>query len=126
MKKMAWVKKHEDWTLDQWNSVLKSDSKLETFGSTCHVLFEVQKKVSSHTVSHCEALRGMCDDMLVILLVTILMIYSIQDARQTYGTIISLEQQDNDPTPSGYKDSLTKEKSHGVQHQMTWSPQSPP
>ena len=33
-KRLAWAKKHEQWTLDQWKSVLWSDEpKLENFGS---------------------------------------------------------------------------------------------
>ena len=32
-KRLAWAKKHEQWTLDQWKSVLWSDeSKYEIFG----------------------------------------------------------------------------------------------
>jgi hypothetical protein len=34
MKRFAWAKKHEQWTVDQWKSVLWSDEyKLEIFGS---------------------------------------------------------------------------------------------
>ena len=34
MKRLAWAKKHEQWTLDQWKSVLWSDeSKFEIFCS---------------------------------------------------------------------------------------------
>ncbi len=37
-KRIAWVKKHEEWTVHQWNSVLWSDeSKFEIFGSTHRV-----------------------------------------------------------------------------------------
>ena len=33
-KRVVWVKKHEQWTLDRWKSVLWSDeSKFEIFGS---------------------------------------------------------------------------------------------
>ena len=39
MKRLAWAKKHGQWTLDWWKSVLLSDeSKFEIFVSNCHVL----------------------------------------------------------------------------------------
>ena len=35
-KRLAWAKKHEQWTLDRWKSVLWSDeSNFEIFGSNC-------------------------------------------------------------------------------------------
>ena len=38
-KRLAWAKKHEQWTLDQWKSVLWSDeSKFEIFGSNRCIL----------------------------------------------------------------------------------------
>ena len=37
-KRLAWAKKHEQWTLDRWKSVLRVDeSKFELFGSNRHV-----------------------------------------------------------------------------------------
>ena len=37
-KRLAWAKKHKQWTLDRCKSVLWSDeSKFEIFGSNCHV-----------------------------------------------------------------------------------------
>ena len=43
-KRLVWVKKHEQWTLDQWKSVLRSDeSKFEIFGSK-HRLSETQSR----------------------------------------------------------------------------------
>ena len=37
-KRLAWSKKHEQWTLDQWKCVLWADKpKLDIFGSNCRV-----------------------------------------------------------------------------------------
>jgi hypothetical protein len=37
-KRLAWAKKHKQWTLDWWKSALWSDeSKFEMFGSSCSV-----------------------------------------------------------------------------------------
>ena len=50
-KRLDWAKKHEQWILDRWKSVLWSDdSKLEIFGS------------------HCEAWRRRCDGALLVTL----------------------------------------------------------
>ena len=36
-KRTAWAKRHKEWTLDPWKSVLESDeSTFEIFGSQCH------------------------------------------------------------------------------------------
>ena len=43
-KRLAWDKKHEQWTLDRWKSVLWADeSKCEMFGSN-HCLCEMQSR----------------------------------------------------------------------------------
>ena len=43
-KKLAWAKKHKQWTLDRWKSVLWSnESNLEVFGSNLHV-FVTQRR----------------------------------------------------------------------------------
>jgi hypothetical protein len=43
-KRLAWAKKHEQWTFDRWKSVLWSDeSKFEIFGSKRGV-FETQSR----------------------------------------------------------------------------------
>jgi hypothetical protein len=50
--KLAWAKKHEQWTLDWWKSVLWSDeSKFEIFGST-RCLF-VRRRVGERMISAC-------------------------------------------------------------------------
>ena len=49
--KLAWAKKHEQWTLDQWKSVLWSDeSKYEIFGSNRCVLWDT---VGERMISAC-------------------------------------------------------------------------
>ena len=51
-KRLAWAKKHEQWTLDPWKSVLWSDeSKLEIFGSN-HCVF-VRSRVGEWMISTC-------------------------------------------------------------------------
>ena len=51
-KRLAWAKKHEQWTLDQWKSVLWSDEpKFEIFGSNRHVF--VRRRVGERTISTC-------------------------------------------------------------------------
>ena len=51
-KRLAWAKKHEQWTLDQWKSVLWSDeSKFEIFGSNRHVF--VLRRVVERMISPC-------------------------------------------------------------------------
>ena len=44
-KRFVWAKKHKEWTLDQWKSVLWSDeSKFEIFGSNrCVFVFDAEK-----------------------------------------------------------------------------------
>ena len=51
-KRLAWVKKHEQWTLDWWKSVLWSDeSKFLIFGSNRRVF--VRRKVGEQMISTC-------------------------------------------------------------------------
>ena len=51
-KRLAWAKKHEQWTLDRWKSVLWSDeSKFEIFGSN-HRVF-VRHRVGEWMISAC-------------------------------------------------------------------------
>uniref|UniRef100_A0AAZ3PM41 Paired domain-containing protein n=1 Tax=Oncorhynchus tshawytscha TaxID=74940 RepID=A0AAZ3PM41_ONCTS len=51
-KRLAWAKKHEQWTLDQWKSVIWSDeSKLEIFGSNRCVF--VRRRVGERMISAC-------------------------------------------------------------------------
>jgi hypothetical protein len=48
-KKLAWAKKHKQWTLDRWKLVL--ESKLEIFGSN-HCVF-VRRSVGERMISAC-------------------------------------------------------------------------
>ena len=51
-KRFVLAKKHKEWTLDQWKSVFCSDeSKIEIFGSTCHVF--VWRRKGERMVSTC-------------------------------------------------------------------------
>ena len=51
-KRLAWAKKHKQWTLDQWKYVLWSDeSKLEMFGSNLCVF--VRRGVCKLMISTC-------------------------------------------------------------------------
>ena len=51
-KRLVWAKKHEQWTLDQWKSVLWSDvSKFAIFGSN-HRVF-VRCRVGERMISTC-------------------------------------------------------------------------
>ena len=70
-KRLAWAKKHDQWTLDQWKSVLWSDeSKFEIFGSN-HRVF-VRRRVGERMISACdshrEAWRRRCDGVWVLCL----------------------------------------------------------
>jgi hypothetical protein len=52
IKRLAWAKKHEQWTLDWWKSVPSSDeSKFEIFGSNHHVF--VRRRVGEQMISTC-------------------------------------------------------------------------
>ena len=48
-KRLAWAKKHEQWTLDRWKSVLWSKS--EIFGSNRSVF--VRRRVGEWMISAC-------------------------------------------------------------------------
>jgi hypothetical protein len=51
-KRLTWAKKHEQWTLDLWKSVLWSDeSKFEIFGSNLCVF--VRRSVGEQMISSC-------------------------------------------------------------------------
>ena len=51
-KRLAWAKKHEQWTLDWWKSVLWSDeSKIGIFGSNRRVF--VRRRVGERMISVC-------------------------------------------------------------------------
>ena len=67
-KRLAWDKKHEQWTLDRWKSVLCADeSKCEMFGSNHHVF--VRRRVGDYLCmcgSHHEAWRRRCGGALLV------------------------------------------------------------
>ena len=49
-KRLVWPKKHEQWTLDRWKTVLWSDeSKFDIFGSNRHVF--VRRIVGERRIS---------------------------------------------------------------------------
>ena len=51
-KRLAWAKKHKQWTLDWWKSVRWSDeSKFKIFGSNCHVF--VRRRLDEQMISAC-------------------------------------------------------------------------
>jgi hypothetical protein len=51
-KRLAWLKKQEQWTLDRWKSVLWShESKFEIFGSILRVF--VRRRVGERMISTC-------------------------------------------------------------------------
>ena len=51
-KRLAWAKKHEQWTADWWKSVLWSDeSKFENVDSNLHVF--VRRRVGDRIFSAC-------------------------------------------------------------------------
>ena len=51
-KRLAWAKKHEQWTLDQWKSVLRFDeSKFEIFCSNRRIF--VKRRVGERMISAC-------------------------------------------------------------------------
>jgi hypothetical protein len=51
-KRFAWAKKHEQWIIDRWKSVLWSDeSKFYIFGSECRVF--VRRRVGERMISAC-------------------------------------------------------------------------
>ena len=52
MKRLAWAKKHEQWTLDWWKSVQWSDeSKCDIFGPNRSVF--VRRRVGEWMISAC-------------------------------------------------------------------------
>ena len=69
-KRLAWAKKHDQWTLDRWKSVLWSDeSKFDIFGSNSRVF--VRRRVGERRISACvvhEAWRRRCDGVLLVTL----------------------------------------------------------
>jgi hypothetical protein len=53
-RRLAWAKKHEQWTLDQWKSVLWSESKFEIFASNRRVFVRCrvgERMISAFVVS---------------------------------------------------------------------------
>ena len=62
MKRFALAKKHEQWTLDWWYSVLWSDeSKCEIFGSNrCVFVRRGDNACVVSTVKHCGGVMVVC------------------------------------------------------------------
>ena len=144
----AWAKKHEQWTLDQWKSVLWSDeSKFEIFGSNRRVFVRRRKgeRMDSTclvpTVKHggggvmvwgCFAGDTVGDLFKIEGTLnqhgyhSILQRHAIPSGLRLVGRSF-IFQQDNDPkhTSRLCKGYLTKKESDGVLRQMTWPPQSP-
>ena len=51
-QRLAWSKKHKQWTLDQWKSVFWSDeSKCKIFVSNCRVF--LRRRVGERIISAC-------------------------------------------------------------------------
>ncbi|KAL6467397.1 hypothetical protein MHYP_G00252010 [Metynnis hypsauchen] len=147
-KRFVWAKKHKEWTLDQWKSVLWSDeSKFEIFGSNRRVFVRRRKgeRMDSTclvpTVKHgggavmvwgCFA-GDIVGDLFKIEGTlnqhgyhSILQRHAIPSGLRLVGRSF-IFQQDNDPkhTSRLCKGYLTKKESDGVLRQMTWPPQSP-
>jgi hypothetical protein len=143
-KRLAWVKKHELWTLNRWKSVLWSDeSKFEMFGSHHHVF--VRRRVGERMISACVVptvkhggggvmvWRCFAGDAVSDL-------FRIQGTLNQHGYHSILQW---NAIPSGLhlmvffnrtmtqhtsrlcKGYLTKKGRDGLLHQMTWPPQSP-
>ncbi len=147
-KRIAWVKKHEEWTVHQWNSVLWSDeSKFEIFGSTRRVYVRcregewmvsacvvptvkhgrwgmvVWRCFAGDTVGNSIKIQGTLNQHGYH---TILQQHAIPFGVCLMGTS-SVFQQGSDPkhTSRLCKGYVTKKESDGVPCQMTWPPQSP-
>ena len=147
-KRFVWAKKHKEWTLDQWKSVLWSDeSKFEIFGSNRRVFVRRRKgeRMDSTclvpTVKHggggvmvwgCFAGDTVGDLFKIEGILnqhgyhSILQRHAIPSGLRLVGPSF-IFQQDNDPkhTSRLCKGYLTKKESDGVLRQMTWPPQSP-
>ncbi|KAL6470994.1 hypothetical protein MHYP_G00196440 [Metynnis hypsauchen] len=147
-KRFVWAKKHKEWTLDQWKSVLWSDeSKFEIFGSNRRVFVRRRKgeRMDSTclvpTVKHgggaVMVWRCFAGDTVGDLFKiegtlnqhgyhSILQRHAIPSGLRLVGRSF-IFQQDNDPkhTSRLCKGYLTKKESDGVLRQMTWPPQSP-
>jgi hypothetical protein len=82
-KRLAWAKKHKQWTLDRWKSVLLSDQICD-FWSNPQCQCDTQSRWTDDLCMcgfHCEAWRQRCDGVGVLwwcrgaLLVTLSVIY---------------------------------------------------
>ena len=52
VKRLQWIKVHEDWTIKEWNKVIWTDeSKFEIFGSNKRVY--VQRRVGERAATSC-------------------------------------------------------------------------
>ena len=69
MKRLAWAKKHEQWTLDRWKSVLWSGFQIWDFWFQPPCLCETRCGWTNDLCmcgSHCEAWRRWCDGVEVL------------------------------------------------------------
>ena len=145
-KRLAWAKKHEQWTLERWKSVLWVQILDFWFQPQC--LCEMQSRWTddlrmcssqreawrrrSVMVWGCFAGDIVCDLFWIQGTLnqhgyhSILQRYAIPYGLRLVG-LSFVFQQDNDPkhTYRLCKGYLTKKESDGVLHQMTWPPQSP-
>jgi hypothetical protein len=130
--RLAWAKKHEQWTWDSLKSVLWSDvSKFESIYSN-RCVFETQSRCTDDLCmcgSHCEAWR--CGGALLVTLNDLFWIQGTQPVwlPQNSAAIhhpvwfmlfCGTMTQHTSRLCKGY---LTKKESDGVLHQMSWPPQ---
>ena len=147
-KRLAWAKKHTQWTLDRWKSVPWSEEyKCAIFGSNRHVF--VRRRVGEQIISACVVPTVKYGGEGVIVCGwftgnTVSDLFRIQGTLNQHGYHSILQryaipsglhlvrlsfvfQQDNDAkhTSRLCKGYLIKKESGGLLHQMTWPPQSP-
>ncbi|MDF4290226.1 transposase, partial [Vibrio parahaemolyticus] len=147
-KRFVWAKKHKEWTLDQWKSVLWSDeSKFEIFGSNRRVFVRRRKGERMDSTCLVPTVKHGGGGVMVwgcFAGDTVGDLFKIEGTLNQHGYHSILQrhaippglrlvgrsfifQQDNDPkhTSRLCKGYLTKKESDGVLRQMTWPPQSP-
>ena len=141
-KRLPWAKKHKQWILDRWKSVLWSDeSKFEIFGSNRRVF--VRHRVGERMISTCVfptvkhggggviVSGGLLVTLSVIYLefkahlTSILQPYTIQSGLRLVGLSFDFNRTITKHTSKLCKGYLTNKESDGVPHKMTWPPQSP-
>uniref|UniRef100_A0A8C7LHL1 Transposase Tc1-like domain-containing protein n=1 Tax=Oncorhynchus kisutch TaxID=8019 RepID=A0A8C7LHL1_ONCKI len=146
-KRRAWAKKHKQWTLDRWKSVLWSEeSKFEIFSSNrcvfvrCRVGEQMISPCVVPTVKNgggdvmvwgCFAVDTVCDLFRIQGTLnqhgyhSILQRYAIPSGLRLVGQSLFFNRTMTQHTSRLCKGYLTKEESDGVLHQMIWPQQSP-